>query len=107
MRCFISIFKSIDKHELAVEYKKRRRKIEPAVYNHRRLNEKPFPILKTKPSSTKKRTTPKSVERPTTVNHATVDQPTVFTLDTPPNSPVPVCDENERNMTSDNRSVVS
>lgn len=73
---------------MALKYKNDRRKIDPAVYNHRRLSEKPYPILQTKQTKKHvKRTKPK--KQTNRINN--FNNP----LDTPPNSPVLASDQDD------------
>lgn len=42
--CFnVKLLKVFEHRDLALEYSKKRRKIDPAIYNRSRLKEKPFP----------------------------------------------------------------
>lgn len=70
-----------------MKYKRRRRRILPAVYNRNRLREKPLPNT-----------------QPDPVIHI---QPSTPNLDTPPNSPVPAIDEDEAIESIDSGSNIS
>lgn len=88
-------------HDDAIKYQNKRRAIDPAVYNHRRLKEKPLPAkrnLQKKRTSTQRNTQPKQhteyVQQGNVLvsleegNSSLVDTFPYSFFDTPPNTPL-------------------
>lgn len=75
--------------DLALRYENNRRKIDPALYNHHRLNEKPFPARQARQAK-------QIVSKRMISNESGKKQSTVHTIAptelTPPNSPIPFLD---------------
>lgn len=105
------IFILIDDRELALQYKNRRRKIDPALYNGNRLKERPFPSMNRNAQPSTKGVTQPNQNKPqpkrTQRKIVTCVVCPNTTLVTPPISPTNAVDENETNTEADIENDVS